>query len=448
MRSKICRATCAGISMIAATFISGQTASGLRTGRVTIAAHANSPTAVASGDAIMAFKITVSEAVLRDLRRRLSNARFADELTDANWDYGTNVAYLKNLVQYWRDTYDWRAQEKKLNRFEQFKTVIDGIDIHFIHQRSKRPDAMPLLLLNGWPSSIVEYEKVIGPLTDPVAYGGRAEDSFDVIVPSMPGFGFSGKPRERGYEPERIARMWVQLMARLGYTHYGVHGSDWGSGIATRMSLDDPAHIGGLHLAGCGGAQAPPAAPVATPAAAPAVNRNVDAAHNLGYQEIQSTKPQTLGQRLSDSPVGLASWILEKWYGWSDHDGDLEKVFSKDEVLTNIMIYWVTNSGASSARIYYESRHMLGTLAPTSFPRPEGRVTVPTGCGAFPSQYDRRGMPTATDPAAARQSAESRYRIIHFTTMPRGGHFPGLEQPKLWPDDLREFFRILRGDAH
>src|SRR5207253_655636 len=218
--------------------------------------------------------------------------------------------------------------------------------------------AVPLLLLNGWPSSIIEYEKVIGPLTDPVAYGGRAEDSFHVVIPSMPGFGFSGKPRERGYDPERIARMWVQLMARLGYARYATHGSDWGSGIATRVALDDAPHVVALHLAGCGGAPAPAGANAGTPPAAQrgtGVNSAVNAAHNLGYQEIQSTKPQTLGQGLSDSPVGLASWIIEKWYGWSDHDGDLEKVFTKDELLTNVMIYWVTNSGASSARIYYES---------------------------------------------------------------------------------------------
>lgn len=414
-------------------------------------AHAQRPSSRTAGptpttegaEAIVRFRIQIPDAVLVDLKRRLSQARFADEFPDAGWDYGTNLAYLKSLVDYWRDKYDWRAQEKRLNQFDQFKTNIDGLEIHFIHQRSKNPAAMPLLLLNGWPSSIEEYTKIIGPLTDPVAYGGRTEDSFHVVIPSMPGFGFSAKPRERGYNPERIAGIWLKLMARLGYTRYGAHGSDWGSGIATRVALNDAAHMAGLHLAGCGGAPAVTAANNGNRAVL-GQNSAVNAAHNLGYQEIQSTKPQTLGQALSDSPVGLASWILEKWYGWSDHDGDLEKVFTRDELLTNIMIYWVTNTGTSSARIYYESRHMLGGLAPTPFPRPEGRVSVPTGCGAFPSQYDRRSTPVNTTTAAARQDAETRFNIVRFTTMPRGGHFPAFEQPTLWLDDVRAFFRDLR----
>ena len=420
---------------------------GLSAGLVVAALLAATQTArtqrATAGAAIVPFKIQVPNAVLTDLKQRLSEARFADEFPDAGWDYGTNLAYLKSLVAYWRDKYDWRAQEKRLNEFAQFKTNIDGVDIHFIHQRSKNPNAMPLLLLNGWPSSIMEYEKVIGPLTDPAAHGGRVEDSFDVVIPAMPGFGFSGKPRERGYNPERIAGMWVQLMARLGYTRYGAHGSDWGAGIATRVALNDSAHVAALHLAGCGGAPAAPAANAGDPAPQ-GPNSAVNGAHNLGYQEIQSTKPQTLGQGLSDSPVGLASWIVEKWYGWSDHDGDLEKAFTKDELLTNIMIYWVTNSGTSSARIYYESRHMNGGLAPTPFPRPEGRVSIPTGCGAFPSQYDRRETLLITNTDEARKAAATRYNVVHFTTMPRGGHFPAFEQPKLWVDDIRTFFTGVR----
>jgi epoxide hydrolase len=401
---------------------------------------------------IVSFTIQIPNIALTDLKQRLANARYADEFPDANWDYGMNLGYLKTLIDYWRDKYDWRAQERKLNAFAQFKTMIDGVDIHFIHQRSNNPNATPLLLLNGWPSSILEYAKVIGPLIDPAAYGGRPEDSFHVIIPSMPGFGFSGKPRERGYDPERIAKIWVQLMARLRYSRYAVHGSDWGSGIATRVALADSAHVVGLHLAGCGGGAAPAAAaanpsppsavPVPTP---PTTNANVNGAHNLGYQEIQSTKPQTLGHGLSDSPVGLASWIVEKWYGWSDHDGDLDKVFTKDELLTNVMIYWVTNSGASSARIYYESRHMLGGPLPQSpFVQPAGRVTVPTGCGAFPSQYDRRMTPSNPNIDAARKAAETRFNIVQFTTMPHGGHFPAFEQPTLWVDDIREFVRKVR----
>jgi pimeloyl-ACP methyl ester carboxylesterase len=413
------------------------------------AARARAGSAQRSSDtsAITPFKIQVPNAVLTDLKRRLSQARFADEFPDAGWDYGTNLTYLQGLVDYWRDRYDWRAQEKKLNELDQFKTSIDGVDVHFVHQRSKNSNAMPLLLLNGWPSSLVEYAKVIGPLTDPVASGGRVEDSFHLVIPSMPGYGFSGKPRERGYNPERVARMWAPLMARLGYTRYFVHGSDWGSLIANRVALNDAAHVAGLHLAGCGGAPPPAAsggAPAPPSSPAPSENRLVNAAHNLGYQEIQATKPQTLGHGLSDSPVGLASWIVEKWYGWSDHDGDLEKVYTKDELLTNIMIYWVTNSGTSSARMYFESRHMTGGLAPTLIMRPEGRVSVPTGCGAFPSQYDRRGTAIPTNTAEARKAAETRYNIVHFTTHARGGHFPALEQPKAWVDDIRAFVRAAR----
>jgi epoxide hydrolase len=389
-------------------------------------------TSTAFADDVVPFKIQVPDAVLEDLKHRLERARFADEITDANWDYGTNAAYLKTLVGYWRDKYDWRAQEQRLNQFDQFKTSIDGVDVHFIHQRSKQPNATPLLLLNGWPSSIVEYSKVIGPLTD----GGSAVDSFNIVIPSMPGYGFSGKPRERGFNQERIADMWVQLMARLGYGRYVVHGSDWGNVVATRMALEDAAHVIALHLEGvdCVGAPSNPAP------TAPTVNAAVNAAHNFGYQEIQSTKPQTLGHALSDSPVGLASWIIDKWYTWSDHDGDLEKDYTKDDLLTNIMIYWVTNSGGSSARLYYENRHVNGALESKPV-RPSGRVSVPTGCSGFPSQYDRRWNPLLADTPAARWPAEWRYNLVEFKLNPRGGHFAALEQPTLWMDQIRTFLR-------
>jgi pimeloyl-ACP methyl ester carboxylesterase len=396
--------------------------------------RADDRTAASSSQAIVPFKINVSDDVLADLKTRLTHARFADEFPDAGWDYGTNLAYLRGLMTYWRDRYDWRAQERRLNRFEQFKTNIDGLDIHFIHQRSKEPNAVPLLLLNGWPSSIVEYDKVIEPLSNPAAHGGRASDAFHVIVPSMPGYGFSDKPRERGYNPERMARVWTTLMARLGYSRYVTHGSDWGVAVATYLALNDREHMTALHLAGCPGAITPPAG---TP---PVVSSN------LGYQEIQTTKPQTLGQGLSDSPLGLASWIIDKWHSWSDHDGDLERVYTKDELVTNIMIYWVTNSGTSSARLYYESRHVNGRLLPTFFesflpPLPQGRVTLPTGCGTFPSQYDRRGTPVNMNTDIARRAAEARYQVVHLTIAAHGGHFPALEQPQAWTDDLRTFVR-------
>ena len=380
----------------------------------------------------------MSDDVLSDLKQRLSRARFADDISDSGWDYGANLDYTKSLVAYWRDKYDWRAQERRLNEFEQFKTNIDGLDVHFVHRRSNIPGAVPLLLLNGWPSSIEEYAKVIGPLADSRARDGQATAAFDVVIPSMPGYGFSDKPRTRGYNPERIAHIWATLMARLGYARYVAHGSDWGIAVASYLALHDSAHMTALHLAGCPGGLTAPAMP--PPAAtAPAL-----VSSNLGYQEIQTTKPQTLGQGLSDSPLGLASWIIDKWHSWSDHDGDLERVYTKDELLTNIMLYWVTNSGTSSARLYYESRHIDGRLLPTFFegflPRlPQGRVTVPTGCGAFPSQYDRRGTTINFDAEVSRRSAEARYNVVYSTISKRGGHFPALEQPQAWMDDLRAF---------
>ena len=272
------------------------------------------------------FKIQVPNTALTDLKQRLANARFADEFPDANWDYGMNLGTLKTLIDYWRDhvrlarareASSTRSPSSRRHRWRRYSFHPPAID---------QPECHSAVAAERLAKLHPRYAKVIGPLTDPAASGGRAEDSFHVVIPSMPGFGFSGKPRERGYDPERIAGIWVQLMARLGYSRYATHGSDWGSGIATRVALADSAHVIGLHLAGCGGGAGPAAA-----AANPSTNANVNGAHNLGYQEIQSTKPQTLGHGLSDSPVGLASWIVEKWYGWSDHDGDLDKAFTKDE---------------------------------------------------------------------------------------------------------------------
>jgi pimeloyl-ACP methyl ester carboxylesterase len=395
------------------------------------------PPAAGDGVAVTPFKINVPDADVRDLHERLGRARFADEIPGVGWDYGTNAAYLKSIIAYWRDKYDWRAQEKRLNQFAQFKTNIDGLDIHFIHQKSPVANATPLLLLNGWPSSIVEYAKVIGPLTDPVKYGGRATDAFNVVIPSMPGYGFSDKPKERVYDPARMASLWVKLMARLGYDRYATQGSDWGVAVATHLALQDPNHMFALHLNGCPGAPVPPPANAPRPATPPPVSSN------LGYQEIQTTRPQALGQGLADSPVGQAAWILDKWYVWTDQDGDLEKVYSKDDILTNISIYWFTNSATSSSRLYYESRHADGRLLPSFFegfmPPLSQKVTVPTGCGNFPSQYDRRGTPPNMDPAIGRRSAEGRYNVIYYTIQPKGGHFAALEQPEAWVKDVRDF---------
>ncbi len=379
-------------------------------------------------NAVTPYKIQVSDEVLRDLKTRLAQTRLPNEISGSGWEYGTDLAYLKELVTYWRDRFDWRAQERKLNAFDQFVTTIDGVDIHFIHQRSKEPNALPLALTHGWPGSIMEFTKVIGPLTDPVRYGGRAEDAFNVVAISLPGFGFSGRPDARGYSPERMAKIIATLMARLGYQNYGAQGGDWGGIISRLVALNDPSHVVGLHLNFCI-AGAPPGADAnagVPPAELQRMQaRNAYMENERGYQQIQGTKPQTLGFGLNDSPAGLAAWIVEKFHAWCDCDGNVESKFTKDELLTNIMIYWATQTAASSTRIYYENR-----VAP---PNP-GRVTVPTACALFPKEI-------TTPP---RKWVEARYNLTRWTEMPRGGHFAALEQPELLVNDVREFFRTVR----
>ena len=380
-------------------------------------------------EAIVPFKINVPDAVLRDLKERLARTRFPDQLQNVGWDYGTDPVYLKPLVEYWRDKFDWRAQERKLNEFDQFTTTIDGLKIHFIHQKSKVPNAMPLALTHGWPGSIYEFHNVIGPLTDPVKYGGRAEDAFNVVAISLPGFGFSEHPKDRGYSPEKMAGIIAKLMARLGYTRYGIQGGDWGGIISRIIALNDATHVAGLHLNFC---TTPAPAGVANPlegvpeAEVTLMNEtNKRMENERAYQQIQGTKPQTLGVGLTDSPAGLASWIVEKFHAWCDCGDNIESRFSKDDLLTNITIYWATETAASSTRIYYESR-----VAPPV----QGRVTVPTACALFPKEI-------TTPP---RKWVEARYNLVRWTPMPRGGHFAALEQPDLLVGDVREFFRTLR----
>jgi pimeloyl-ACP methyl ester carboxylesterase len=359
----------------------------------------------AGADAVVPFTINVPDATLRDLKSRLERTRFPEEIPGTNWDYGTDLTYLKSLITYWRDSFDWRAQEKALNRLPQFKTTIDGIDIHFIHQKSPVPTAMPLAMTHGWPGSIVEFSKVIGPLTDPASFGGRPEDAFSIVAISLPGFGFSGKPQGRGYSPERMAGIIATLMARLGYQKYGVQGGDWGgiiSGVADPNEGVPPAELQRREA------------------------REQYMANERAYQQIQATKPQTLGFALDDSPSGLAAWIVEKFRAWCDCDGgNVESKFTKDELLTNITMYWATQSGTSSARIYYENR-----VAP---PNPK-RVEVPTACALFPKEIS----------VPPRKWVEARYNLVRWTEMPRGGHFAALEQPELLIADVREFFRGLR----
>lgn len=382
-------------------------------------------------DKVTPFEIKIDSSVLDDLKTRLSMARFPDQLEGAGWDYGTELGYLKELVAYWRDEFDWRAQEAKLNAFDHFKTNIDGLDIHFIHQRSKEANAMPLIITHGWPGSIVEFMKIIGPLSDPVAYGGKAEDAFHVVCPSMPGYGFSDKPKEPGFDSRKVAEISAKLMARLGYERYGAQGGDWGSGVTQWLARDDTEHVAGIHLnmvtAGPPRGVEDPNEGVPEEELRRSQERRDSFAEETGYSQIQGTKPQTLGYGLNDSPVGLAAWIVEKYRTWSDCDGDVETKFTKDELLTNIMVYWTTQTITSSTRLYYESRHVSHTDA-------RDRIETPTGCAIFPKEL--------TIPP--RKWAEARFNVVQWTEMPRGGHFAAMEEPELLVQDIRAFFGSLR----
>jgi microsomal epoxide hydrolase len=385
--------------------------------------------AQSAGETIVPFKIAVPDAVLADLKDRLARTRFPGEIPGSGWDYGTNLAYLRELVTYWRTTFDWRAQERRLNQLPQFKTRIDGIDMHFVHQRSSRADAVPLVFVHGWPGSIVEVTKIIGPLTDPAAHGGRPEDAFHVVAISLPGYGFSGKPTEAGVSNRRIAGIIAQLMARLGYQRYGAQGGDWGGFIVRQLGLVDPTHLIGLHSNMCVAGPPPGADPNA--GVPPEEVKRMDAArarttNESAYSQLQGTKPQTLGYSLNDSPAGLAAWIVEKFRSWSDSGGDVEKRFTKDELLTNITIYWATETGPSSVRLYYENRKDPGL---------QGRVQVPFACAVFPLEMFAN---------APRQWVEASYNLVQYTVMPRGGHFAAMEEPQLLVEDVRKFFRGLR----
>ncbi len=385
-------------------------------------------------DSIVPFQIAIPEAQLQDLQQRLQMTRFPDQIPGTNWDYGTDTNYLRELVEYWLSDFDWREQERQLNQFTQFMTNIDGVNIHFIHQRSPHANATPLLVTHGWPGSIAEFRKVIAPLTNPELYGGSVEDAFHVVAPSLPGFGFSGKPQQRGYDPERIAHTLAALMERLGYEQYGAQGGDWGAIINRILAGRYSGRVIGLHsnfvLAG------PPADP-AVRAAVPADEmarreaRQATMVNETAYQQIQGTKPQTLGVALNDSPAGLAAWIVEKFHGWSDIDRNapdgLEQKFTKDELLTNISIYWFNQAITSSARIYFENRNVVNA-------DPVGFIEVPTAGAIFPAEIY----------ITPRLWAESQYNIVRWTEMPQGGHFAAMEEPQLLLQDIREFFRQLR----
>lgn len=380
-------------------------------------------------DVIRPFNVRVSEEILDDLDDRLRRARLPDQIPGTDWSYGTDGAYLSELIDYWRTEFDWRAQEQILNELDQFTTVIDGLDLHFIHQRSSNPDAVPLLLIHGWPGSIFEFMGIVGPLSDPVSYGGSMSDAFHLVIPSLPGFGFSGKPSESGWSPERMATAFADLMERLGYDRYGVQGGDWGGIIGRSLAGNYPDHVIGFHTNFVLGGPPPntdPWAGVSEEERTLLADRTSAFAEGSGYQEIQGTKPQSLGVGLNDSPAGLAAWIVEKFHGWSDNDGHVEEAFTRDQVLANITLYWVTETITSSARIYYEFRHAQ-SRSPVSY------VAVPTAGAIFPKEIY----------FTPRAWAEHSYNIVRWTVMPRGGHFASLEEPQLIVDDLRAFFREL-----
>jgi pimeloyl-ACP methyl ester carboxylesterase len=372
------------------------------------------------------FEIRVDDSVLEDLRERLARTRFPDQIDGTGWDYGIPVDYLRELVAYWLDGYDWRSQEAQLNELDHFRTRIDGQSIHFVHARSAHDDAMPLLLIHGWPGSVVEFLDVIPRLTDPAAHGGSASDAFHVVAPSLPGYGFSEPTRTRGWDPWRIARAFTELMSRLGMTRYGAQGGDWGAQVTTRIGALDPEHCTAIHL------NMPLADPtderlsLTDPDKADLAAMQQFARDESGYALEQSTKPQTVGVGLNDSPAGLLAWIVEKLRAWSDCDGDPESVFTRDQMITNVMTYWVTGTIASSARLYWERQR--------SDTPPPDHVGVPTGVARYPEEVIRY----------PRSWVERRYNVTHWVDMPRGGHFAAMEQPELFVEDLRTFFRSVR----
>ena len=379
------------------------------------------------------FRIEIPDDQLRDLRERLVRTRWPERETVDDWSQGVPLAYLKDLCSYWADGYDWRATEARINALPQFRTEVDGLGIHFLHVRSPHPDALPLVISHGWPGSIVEFLKVIGPLSDPTAHGGDAADAFHVVCPSLPGYGFSDKPAQPGWKVERIAAAWTQLMARLGYERYGAQGSDWGTSISASIGRQDPDHVAGIHLTPPLAAPDPETFDDLTDAERAALaSLEYGDEWDSGYSKEHETRPQTVGYSLVDSPAGLCAWIVEKFWSWTDCDGHPENAVTRDELLDNVMLYWLPGTGASSARLYWESMREVREL----FTRANTDVvTVPTGCSIFPKEIQR----------PSRRWAAKRFTDIrHWNEPDRGGHFAAFEQPELFVDEVRSFFRLVR----
>src|SRR6266516_96965 len=378
------------------------------------------------------FTIQVDDQLLSDLRERIRNTRWPDQLPAAAWEQGTDVDYLREVLGYWADRFDWRARERELNEFDHFRAELDGTRIHFVHERATGGRGTPLILTHGWPSAFVELLPLVPLLTDPETHGIEGP-AFDVVVPSLPGYAFSERPARMGVTTRQTAALWHRLMRGLGYERYGAHGGDFGAGVATYMALDDPEPMLGLHLSNL--EVAPHTGEGARPLSDAereyvAQNRRWSE-RERGYSAIQSTKPQTLGYALNDSPAGLAAWILEKWRSWSDCGGDIESRFSRDFLLTIVTLYWVTGTITSSMRDYYDNRWGgLYTLDPAEF------VEVPTAIAVFANEF----VPEGTPP---REWAERLYDVRRWTPMPSGGHFAAAEEPELLARDIAAFFAEL-----
>jgi pimeloyl-ACP methyl ester carboxylesterase len=390
-------------------------------------------------DAIRPFRISVPQEQLVDLRQRIASAHWPDKETVNDQSQGVQLATIQELARYWATDYDWRNAEAKLNALPQFVTTIDGVDIYFIHVRSPHTNALPVIITHGWPGSVFELLKLIGPLTDPTAYGGRAEDAFDVVIPSMPGYGFSGKPTTTGWNPDRIARAWDTLMKRLGYTHYVAQGGDWGAKVSEALARQAPPGLMGIHINLL--LSIPPeitrAIAVGEPAPA-GLSEKERAAYNqrkalsLAYLAEQATRPQTIGYSLTDSPVGLAAWLLDHdphSYEQLAHaiEGDPEGELTRDEILDDITLYWVTGTGASAARLYWENARFAY----------KGQVSVPAAFTVFPGELWR----------APRTWVEKTYsNLIYFNEVDKGGHFAAWEQPQLFATEMRAAFKSLRDE--
>ena len=375
------------------------------------------------------YMIQISNDDLEDLKRRLLSTRWPEKETVEDWSQGIPLSYIKEISDYWLNEYDWRSREEYYNSFPQFITNIEGLDIHFIHIKSPHEEAKPLIISHGWPGSIVEFHKVIKPLIDPVSFGGKAEDAFHLVCPTLPGYGFSGKPSQTGTSVERIAELWDILMNKIGYNKYFAQGGDWGSAITIAIGKQNKGSCQGIHVN-------MPFAPPTKEALENPSERDKIAFEGLGYYQEwgsgyskqQSTRPQTLGYGLVDSPIGQASWIIEKFYEWTDCNGHPENILSKEELIDNVMFYWLTKSGASSARLYWESFGSFGG-------NPEEKLELPIGCSIFPKEISR----------TPRSWAEQIYsNIVYWNELKKGGHFAAFEQPEIFIKEIRKCFGLMK----